>query len=214
VVISGQNGDAFDIDKYSGKEIQFYPLGKPDIIPEKVPERAKKDYLEATQVISFSAKAAAALCRRCVHTMVVDFIMGDETEENDEMRTAKKIRLEGNFADAIKEVRDMLDKGNGDKCRYITNDFVEELEGIRHLGNKSAHESKTSSIIYDDEENAKDKVQDMLDFTEEIFEQWYVKRFQAQRVRNSLIENAKKIKEQDGHERAIVKQARADSKKK
>src|SRR5438128_7534834 len=73
ITIELSNADTapVDPDEFSFQWVQVYPIGSNrGPVPPEVPERIAQDYVEACRVLPFSAKASAALSRRCLQTIL------------------------------------------------------------------------------------------------------------------------------------------------
>lgn len=126
----------------------IWPLssGRPPA-PSEIPERIARDYEEAALVLPFSAKASAALSRRCLQTLLSD---AANTRSHD-------------LSKQIDEVLPTLPT-------YI----AENLDAIRQIGNFAAHEqkSKTTGAILDVELG---EAEWNLDVLETLFDFYYVR---------------------------------------
>jgi len=97
------------------KDNMIYPLGatRPPC-PSEVPEAISQDYKEACLVEQYSKKAAAALTRRCLQTMLHD-------------QGIKKKDLNEEIEEAITKLPSHLSKA---------------IDAIRHIGNFATHPIK------------------------------------------------------------------------
>jgi hypothetical protein len=93
-------------------EFQVYPLGaNRGPIPKEVPKDIAADYIEACNVLPISAKASAALARRCLQNILhragyrdrdlareIDLLLNDPTVPATTRQTVDAIRNFGNFS--------------------------------------------------------------------------------------------------------------------
>jgi len=121
------------------QEIMAWPLwsSRPPI-PANVPESIREDYEEAARVLPFSAKASAALSRRCLQHILI------------EAGKAKSDILEKQ----IDEVRPILPRDLGDNLHYV-----------RKISNFAAHpeKNKATGIIIDVEPGEAEWNLDVID---------------------------------------------------
>jgi hypothetical protein len=131
---------------------QVYPVGaNRGPVPNDVPERISKDYVEACNVLPISAKASAALSRRCLQNM---------------------LRSHGYTAkDLAKEIDLLLNETDPLKALPIR--LRETIDAIRNFGNFAAHpnEDKATLEIIDVEPH---EAEWCLETIEELFEHFYV----------------------------------------
>ena len=127
--------------------------------PSEVPENIASDYNESSLVLPFSAKASAALSRRCLQTVLVD--AGKATPSN-------------NLSQQIDEVLPNLPT-------YI----AENVDAIRNVGNFATLEqkSKASGEILDVEPGEAEWNLDVLDA---LFDDYYVRPEIEMRKREEL----------------------------
>jgi Domain of unknown function (DUF4145) len=149
-VWSGGGFDPFDW-------VQIYPVGtNRGPVPPEVPEHIARDYIEACRVLPFSAKASAALSRRCLQTILHE--QGYKARD-----LAKEIDLLLNEADPQKTIPESL---------RLT------VDTIRNFGNFSAHpvtDLTTLQIIDVEPEEG----EWCLETVEEMFRHFYVRPAQA-----------------------------------
>jgi hypothetical protein len=86
----------------------------------EVPKEIAEDYIEACNVIADSAKASAALSRRCLQHI---------------LREVAKVKQ----SDLFSEIQEVIDRGN------MPSHIAESLDAIRHIGNFAAHPTKSKS---------------------------------------------------------------------
>lgn len=131
---------------------QIYPIGaNRGPVPPEVPKHISDDYIEACSVLPLSAKASAALSRRCLQNMLHD----NGYKSND---LAKEIDL-------------LL--GEADPKKALSHKLRETVDSIRNFGNFSAHpiNDKTTLQIIDVEPH---EAEWCLETVEELFEHFYV----------------------------------------
>jgi hypothetical protein len=131
---------------------QVYPIGaNRGPVPSDVPPEIAQDYVEACNVLPISAKASAALSRRCLQNML--HAHGYKAKD-----LAKEIDLLLNEADPTKALPHKL---------RVT------VDGIRNFGNISAHpiDDKTTLQVI---EVDLDEAEWCLEIIEELFEHFYV----------------------------------------
>ncbi len=127
----------------------FYPKGsmRPPV-PSSVPADIGGDYREACLVLPDSAKASAALSRRCLQHL---------------LRTAAGVKP----ADLANEIQEVLDSGK------LPTQLAESIDAIRNIGNFSAHPMKakaTGEILPVEPHEA----EWTLDVLESLFDFYYV----------------------------------------
>jgi hypothetical protein len=97
---------------------QVHPVGSNrGPVPPEVPEPIAADYVEACQVLPLSAKASAALARRCLQAMLHAHGYKDK--------------------DLAKEVQQLLDET--DPKKVLPRPVHETVDAVRNFGNFSAH---------------------------------------------------------------------------
>ena len=124
--------------------------------PQEVPLSIREDYDEACAVLPISAKAAAALARRCLQAIL--------WEKGYHKR------------DLAKQIDDLLNEQ--DPTKAIPTSLRETVDAIRNFGNFSAHpvtDQTTLQII----PVHPDEAEWCLDILEEMFDNYYVKPAQA-----------------------------------
>jgi len=134
--------------------------------PPEVPVNIAEDYNEASLVLPYSAKASAALSRRCLQTVLSDPNAGKSEKWN--------------LSEQIEEVLPKLPS-------YI----AENLDYVREIGNFATHEQKSENTgtILDVEPGEADW---NLDVLEALFDFYYIKPKLEQRKREEF---DKKIQE-------------------
>lgn len=117
-------------------------------VPKEVPEEITQDYREATEVLSISPKASAALARRCLQNV----LRGNGIKERD----------------LSKEIDSFTTRPD------IPSDLKETVDAIRNFGNFSAHPITdiTTLQIIDVEEHEAEWCLDILDA---LFDHFYVR---------------------------------------
>jgi hypothetical protein len=131
---------------------QVHPVGaNRGPVPNDVPERIAQDYVEACNVLPISAKASAALSRRCLQHMM-----------RSHGYTAK---------DLAKEIDLLLNET--DPLKALPLRLRETIDAIRNFGNFAAHpnEDKATLEIIDVEPH---EAEWCLETIEELFEHFYV----------------------------------------
>jgi hypothetical protein len=131
---------------------QAYPIGaNRGPVPPEVPAKMAEDYIEACNVLPISAKASAALSRRCLQNM---------------------LHAHGYKArDLAKEIDLLL--GVADPKTALPPRLRETVDSIRNFGNFSAHpvDDKTTLQVIDVEPH---EAEWCLEIIEELFEHFYV----------------------------------------
>jgi len=131
---------------------RVYPVGaNRGPVPKEVPGNIAQDYVEACNVLSISAKASAALSRRCLQHMLRSH--GYKARD-----LANEIDLLFNEADPLKALPLRL---------------RQTIDAIRNFGNFAAHpnEDKATLDIIDVEPH---EAEWCLETIEELFEHFYV----------------------------------------
>jgi hypothetical protein len=135
-----------------GEWRQVHPIGSNrGPVPPEVPEPIAGDYVEACRVLPISAKASAALSRRCLQAMLHAH--------------------EYKGKDLAKEVQQLLDEK--DPAKVLPRPIHQTVDVIRHFGNFSAHPINdiTSLQVIDVEPH---EAEWCLDIIEALFEHFYV----------------------------------------
>ncbi|WP_449410514.1 DUF4145 domain-containing protein [Methylobacterium komagatae] len=134
-----------------------YPRGSSrGPVPSDVPSHITADYIEAANVLPLSAKASAAISRRCLQNVLHAHGYRDR--------------------DLFREVEQLLNET--DPRKIIPDSLRMVVDGIRHFGNFSAHpvSDVTSLQIIDVEPHEAEWCLDILD---ELFQHFYVRPAQA-----------------------------------
>lgn len=146
---------------------EIWPIGgNRGPVPKEVPSPIAQDYIEACNVLPISAKASAALSRRCLQSM---------------------LRGAGYKAkDLAKEVDSLL--AEPDPKKALPNRLRETVDAIRNFGNFSAHpvDDKTTLQVIEVEPH---EAEWCLEVIEELFEHFYVGPAAAKAKKDAL--NAK-----------------------
>jgi hypothetical protein len=126
--------------------------------PPQVPAEISADFTEACLVLRVSAKASAALSRRCMQAVLRD----------KGMTTAK---------DLYEQIEEVLAK--------VPSYLAENLHAVRTIGNFAAHpyKSKSTGCILDVEPG---EAEWNIDVLEDLFDFYYVQPELAKRKRESL----------------------------
>jgi hypothetical protein len=127
---------------------------------EAVPKIFAGDYVEACNVIADSAKASAALSRRCLQNI---------------LREVEKVK----HSDLANEIQQVLDKGK------LPTHLAESIDAIRHIGNFAAHpiKSTASGEIIDVEPG---EAEWNLDVLESLFDFYFVQPDFLKKKRDAL----------------------------
>ena len=143
--------------------IRVHPMGSNRSVASDVPANIAQTYLEAVSVLHISAKASAALSRRCLQEVL---------HEN------------GYVGRDLAAEIDMLLNEN-DPYKAIPLALRTTIDAIRSFGNFSAHPitDKTSLQVIDVDPEEAEWCLNVLD---EIFEHFYVKPNQAKRKKEAL----------------------------
>jgi hypothetical protein len=131
---------------------QIHPVGaNRGPVPTDVPSQIAQDYIEACNVLPISAKASAALARRCLQNMLH---AGGYAEK-----------------DLAKEIDLLLNEPDPKKA--LPHKLRETVDAIRNFGNFSAHpiDDKTTLQVIDVEPH---EAEWCLETIEELFEHFYV----------------------------------------
>jgi Domain of unknown function (DUF4145) len=120
-------------------------------VPPEVPKDIAQDYSEACSVLSLSAKASAALSRRCLQNLL--------------HQNGYKAR------DLAKEIELLLHES--DPTKALPHKLRVTVDGIRNFGNFSAHptDDKTTLQVIDVEPH---EAEWCLETIEDLFEHFYV----------------------------------------
>ncbi len=132
-------------------------------LPREVPDAFTADYKEACLVLADSAKASAALGRRCLQHL---------------LRERVKVKP----ADLANEIQELLDSN------ILPSDLADDLDAIRNIGNFSAHPIKSTNTgeIVDVEPG---EAEWTLTVLEELFDFYFVRPTRSAAKRAAL--NAK-----------------------
>jgi hypothetical protein len=131
---------------------QVYPIGaNRGPVPGDVPPEIAQDYVEACNVLPISAKASAALARRCLQNML-------------HAHTYKA-------KDLAKEIDLLLNET--DPAKALPHRLRVTVDGIRNFGNFSAHpiDDKTTLQVIEVEPH---EAEWCLQIIEDMFEHFYV----------------------------------------
>jgi Domain of unknown function (DUF4145) len=135
--------------RLGGEFIQSAQTAGP--VPPEVPEQIAEDYIEACNVLPISAKASAALARRCLQNM---------------------LHAHGYKTGVLAQEIDRL-LAETDPVKALPYKLRVTVDGIRHFGNFSAHpiDDKTTLQVIDVEPH---EAEWCLEIIEECFEHFYV----------------------------------------
>lgn len=146
--------------------VQFYPQGMArPALPECIPLHIANDYREAARVLPISAKASAALSRRCLQAV----LSGAGYTQKD---LAKQI-------DAV--------LAETDTSKSLPSSVHMTVDTVRNFGNFAAHKitDQTTSQIIDVQPEEAEYSLNVLDA---VFDHYYVKPAQAKAIRDALNE--------------------------
>jgi Domain of unknown function (DUF4145) len=96
------------------------PKGAARPVPTEVPKELAAEFTEACVVLPDSAKASAALSRRCLQHLLREHV---------------KVKK----ADLSKEIQEVLDSGK------LPSHLADSIDGIRNTGNFAAHPNKSTN---------------------------------------------------------------------
>ena len=159
---AASDGGLFIQERFSTRLI--YPKGAQRTAPPiEVPAKFADDYVEACLVLPDSAKASAALSRRCLQHL---------------LRDVAKVK----HSDLFAEIQEVLDSGK------LPTHIAESIDAVRNIGNFAAHplKSKVSGEIVPVEEG---EAEWNLDVLESLFDHYFVQPAILKRKRDAL--NAK-----------------------
>jgi hypothetical protein len=143
---------------------QVYPIGASrGPVPQEVPKDIAQDYVEACNVLPISAKASAALSRRCLQKML----------------HAHNYKAK----DLAKEIDLLMDETDPKKA--LPHKLRETVDGIRNFGNFSAHpiDDKTTLQVIDVDPH---EAEWCLQILEDMFEHFYVGPAMAKAMKAAL----------------------------
>jgi len=125
--------------------------GEPVLSRRRVPAAIAADFSEAAVVLPDSAKASAALSRRCLQSIIRDPNAGGVTDKN-----------------LNREIEQVIQAGN------LPTYALKELHYVREVGNAAAHpmQSGATGQVYDVKPN---EAESLLDVLETLFDEYYVK---------------------------------------
>ncbi|PWB93998.1 DUF4145 domain-containing protein [Methylosinus sporium] len=135
-----------------GSWIQIHPIGaNRGPVPPPVPPDIAQDYIESCNVLPISAKASAALARRCLQNMLHAHNYRDR--------------------DLAKEIDLLLNETDPKKA--LPHKLRTTIDGIRNFGNFSAHpiDDRTTLQVIEVEPH---EAEWCLETIEELFEHFYV----------------------------------------
>lgn len=157
LVCPGCRGASVNFDRYNFSGFKFdsfrvFPqTGAFSPAPPEVPSKIAEDFNEASLVLQFSSKAAAALCRRCLQAILSAH---GYTSKN----------LVEQIEAALKEA---------DTKKSLPSSIRENMDAIRNFGNFSAHPitDKTSLQIVEVEQG---ETEWCLEILLDLFDYYYV----------------------------------------
>ena len=133
--------------------------------PDYIPKSIRDDYNEACLIAKKSPKASATLSRRCLQGMIRDFWGIEE-------RTL--------FAE-INALENLVDS-----------DTWDAITAVKDFGNIGAHMEKNIDLIIPVDP---DEAQLLIDMIEQLFEEWYVQRYQREQRMELIVGKAKEKRE-------------------
>lgn len=147
---TGGLGSTVSIQRPPRHECFVHPQGggtRP-LPPQEVPKGIRQDYVEASNTLTVSPKASAALGRRCLQ---------------DAIRTKLNIKL----ATLDKEIDEVIG-GN-----HLPSEIAEQLDYLRQIGNFAAHTQRSvhTGEIIDVEPGEAEWTLEVLDL---LFDYWWV----------------------------------------
>jgi len=160
IEVNPQANNHQDFDEWR----QIFPIGASrGPVPSEVPSEIAEDYIEACNVLPISAKASAALARRCLQNML-------HAHEYKAKDLAKEIDL------LLNEV---------DPKKALPHKLRQTVDGIRNFGNFSAHpiDDKTTLQVIDVELH---EAEWCLQILEDMFEHFYVGPAAAMAMKQAL----------------------------
>jgi hypothetical protein len=131
--------------------------------PADVPKGLAEDYNEACLVLADSAKASAALSRRCLQII---------------LREHAKVKPQ----DLSKEIDEVL------ASKQLPTYIAQDIDAIRHYGNFAAHPTKSTNSL-EIIEVEPGEAEWLLDVLEQLFDHYFVGPAEAKKKRDAL--NAK-----------------------
>ena len=145
-------------------QVQAFPRGgKFPPAPPEVPSHIASDYAEANEVLPISAKASAALARRCLQAILASHGYLQK--------------------DLVKQIEAALNETDGTKV--IPSNIRDNIDAIRNFGNFSAHpitDQTTLQIVEVDDGEAEWCLELLFD----LFDYYYVKPARSAERRSAL----------------------------
>ena len=133
--------------------------------PDYIPKPIRDDYNEACLIVEKSPKASATLSRRCLQGMIRDF---------------HKIQKGTLFAE-INALENCVDS-----------DTWHAITAVKDFGNIGAHMEKDINLIIPVNP---DEAKLLIEMIEQLFEDWYIRRYQREQKMGLIVEKAKEKKE-------------------
>lgn len=134
------------IDRNTGERRDIYPQFTFTHFPDYVPLAIRNDYEEACAILDLSPKASSTLLRRCLQGMIRDFW------------SIRKSRL----CDEIAELQGKISPTQW-----------KAIDGVRKIGNVSAHMEKDVNLIIDVKRDEADKLRKLIEL---LMSKWYISR--------------------------------------
>ena len=154
--------------RFEASSRMIRPMGAVRHCPKEVPAPIAADFKEASEVLAISAKAAAALGRRCLQTLI---------------RTAVGIKK----GSLDQEIQALLD------TKTLPSHLADDVDAVRHLGNFATHPIKstnTGELVEVEPQEA----EWTLDVLEGLFDFYYVQPAVARGRRDALNNKLKDAK--------------------
>ncbi len=120
-------------------------------LPDYVPKNLRENYHEACKIRDLSPKASAALSRRCLQGMIRNFW---------EIKDKRNLKQE---IDALEEM--------------VAPEAWKAIDAVRSVGNIGAHMEKDINLIVEVEPKEAGL---LIALIEQLFEEWYIARFQRE----------------------------------
>jgi hypothetical protein len=160
----GANNNSSHLDGI--RTVQPKGLSRPPLSPD-IPAKFADDYREAVAVFDDSAKASAALSRRCLQLIIREHV------------GIKK-------ADLAKEIDALLDQ------KSLPSHLGDAIDGVRNIGNLAAHPTKSTNTgeIVDVEPG---EAEWLLDTLEGLFDFYFVQPAILQKKKDELNKKLKDL---------------------
>ena len=133
-------------------------------VSDAVPSSFKTDYLEASDVLSVSPKASAAMSRRVLQSIL-----------NEKGYTGR---------DLAKQIDNVLNES--DPQKVLPTGVRETVDAIRNFGNFAAHPTKDKSPLQEVIEVEPQEAEWCLEIIESLFDHYYVRPAETQKRMDAL----------------------------